>query len=92
MASYMFAYQLICLNIIISVCLDAQCLSKAFRDNNGITSISLHKQEHKISQYADDTTLLLKPKESVLRRWMSVLADFQSISGFQIADLNIEKR
>ena len=43
-------------------------------------------QEHKIYQYADDTTLFLKPKESVSRKSMAVLIEFQLISGLKVND------
>ena len=37
----------------------AEALSLVLRDNNNIKGITLHEIEHKLSQFADDTTILL---------------------------------
>ena len=44
----------------------------------------MYNQEHKISQYADDTTLITRANESSIRTSMSVLKEFENISGLQI--------
>ena len=48
-----------------------------------LEGITLYKQEHKISLHAD-TSLSLKPTETALRESMSVLAEFQYISGLKV--------
>ena len=64
--------------------LAAEFLSEAIRTNTKIVGIKIFEQEHKISQYADDTSLFLKPLESALRESMLVLSEFQSISGLKV--------
>ena len=64
--------------------LAAEFLAEAIRTNKKIEGITIFRQEQKISQYADKTTLLLKPTESALRESLLVLTDFQSILGLKV--------
>ena len=66
----------------------AEFLSEATRVNTKIEGIVSHNQEHKVSQYADDTSLFLKASEEALRESMLVLNEFQQISGLKV---NTEK-
>ena len=42
----------------------AEILAEAIRSNKNIEGITIYKKEHKISLYADDTTLITKANES----------------------------
>ena len=65
-----------------------ELLGKTFREHNDISGIKICGKEHRISQFADDTTLFMKYCENNLRVCMSVLHDFYLISGLKI---NVEK-
>ena len=43
----------------------------------------MHGREHRIFQFADDTTLFMKYNESNLRECMSILNTFFQISGLK---------
>ena len=62
----------------------AEILAEAIRSNKKIEGITLYNQEHKISQYADVTTLITRANESSIRTSMSVLKEFENISGLRI--------
>ena len=62
----------------------AEILAEAVRSNKQIEGITLHKQVHKISQYADDTTLITKANENSLRNGMNILKEFERCSGLKI--------
>ena len=62
----------------------AKILAEAIRSNKNIEGLTLYKQEHKISQYADDTTLITKANENSIRASMSTLKEFENISGLRI--------
>ena len=64
--------------------LSAEILAEAIRANKEIKGITLHKKDHKISLYADDTTLLLKPHESNIGRCISILKEYEHISGLKV--------
>ena len=63
-------------------------MGETFRSHPKMTGIIVHKKEHKISQFADDTTLFMKFTERNLRVCMNILNSFFLISGLQI---NVEK-
>ena len=63
-------------------------LGETFRKHIKLRGISVHGREHRISQFADDTTLFMKYNESNLRECMSILNNFFQISGLKI---NVEK-
>ena len=62
----------------------AEILAEAIRNNSDIKGITLHKQEHKISLYADDTTLFLKANEENIRICMRILKEFELVSGLKV--------
>ena len=62
--------------------LAAEILAEAIRTNKNIEGITIYKQEHKISRYADNTTLITKANESSIRASMSTLKDFERILRF----------
>ena len=64
--------------------LAAELLAEAVRSNKEIQGIKLYNQEHKISLYADDTTLLLKPNEMNIRNCMQTLFEFEQVSGLRV--------
>ena len=68
--------------------LAVELLGKTFREHKDITGIKICNKEHRISQFADDTTLFMKYNENNLRMGMSVLYNFFLISGLKI---NVEK-
>ena len=57
--------------------------------NDNIKSIKVDGEEYLLSQYADDTALLLDGSEKSLRSTMSVLQFYDNISGLNIT---IEKK
>ena len=61
--------------------LSVEFLAKAVRNNVSIKGISLSNNEIKISQYADDTTLILNGSEEALSSALNVLDDFSKVSG-----------
>ena len=68
--------------------LAVEFMGEAFRSHPEMTGITIHRQEHKISQFADDITLFMKPTERNLRVCMNILNSFFLISGLKI---NVEK-
>ena len=66
----------------------AEILSILIRQNNKIKGITINNCEFLISQYADDTTLLLDGTEQSLRETMLLLKFYANMSGLHI---NINK-
>ena len=66
----------------------AEILGIAIRENERIEGITIFGYEHKISQYADDTTLITKNCKKSLNRVLDTLKFFHTISGLKV---NIEK-
>ena len=64
--------------------LAAELLAEAVRSNKEIQGITLYDQEHKISLYADDTSLILKPNEMNIRNCMQTLYEFEQVSGLRV--------
>ena len=66
----------------------AEILGIAIRENRRIEGIDIFGYEHKISQYADDTTLITKNCKNSLTRVLDTLKFFHGVSGLKV---NIEK-
>ena len=62
----------------------AGILGNAVRNDNEIRGFKVLDTESKISQYADDTTLILDGSESSLSRSLSLLDTFALISGLKV--------
>ena len=70
--------------------LAAEVLAKTVRNNKSIRGFSLGNDEVKISQYADDTTLILDGSEKSLTSAIQILDDFGKISGLKLNDSKTE--
>ena len=68
--------------------LSVEILADAIRKNTDITGISINNNQIKISQYADDTTLILNGSEKSLTTAIRIIEKFSKISGLR---LNNEK-
>ena len=66
----------------------AEILSHVVREKSDIRGIVLHGRESKVSQYADDTTLLVREDIQTITNIVRVLKWFKSVSGL---DINKEK-
>ena len=66
----------------------AEILGMAIRENKRIEGIKIFGCEHKITQYADDTTLLTKNCKNNINRVLDTLKFFHKVSGLEV---NIEK-
>ena len=65
-------------------------LAKTIRSNRRIKGIYVDKNEVKISQYADDTTLILDGSSKSLVAALQTLEDFSKISGLRLNDSKTE--
>ena len=70
--------------------LPAEVMAKAIRNNTNIKGISVNNQEVKISQYADDTTLILDRSLKSLSYSLDLLDDFGKVSGLKLNDRKTE--
>ena len=68
----------------------AEILGSAVRNDNEIRGFKVLDTESKISQYADDTTLILDGSESSYSRSLSLLDTFALISGLKVNHEKIE--
>ena len=64
--------------------LTSEFLAEAIRSNPDIKGLTFFEKEHTISQYADDTTLFIKPEEKCIRSCMVTLNEFEKISGLKV--------
>ena len=64
----------------------AELLSHVIRENSDIKGVEVHNKEIKLTLYADDTTIFLKPDKKSLSGVMRVLEWFRKIS-----DLSVNK-
>ena len=62
----------------------AEILSILVKNNKNITGINIGDCEHKISQYADDTSLLLDGSERSFNESLTTIDYFTSLSGLKI--------
>jgi hypothetical protein len=68
----------------------AEVLAKTIRSNRNIKGFSLGNNEVKLSQYADDTTLILNGSKESLIAALQVLEDFSKTSGLRLNDSKTE--
>ena len=59
-------------------------MSRVLRDNTNIKGITLHGIEHKLSQFADDTTILLDGTDESLNETLNVIQECSNISGLNV--------
>ena len=64
--------------------LAVELMGETFRTHPGINGIKVGGKEHRISQFADDTTLFMSFNEENLRICMDILNSFYLISGLKI--------
>ena len=65
-------------------------LATAIRKNINIKGISVNGVEIKLSQYADDTTLILDGSHESLLSSLAMLDDFSKVSGLRLNDKKTE--
>ena len=70
--------------------LSAEVLATAIRKNTNIKGISVNDVEIKLSQYADDTTLILDGSDESLRSSLATLDDFSKVSSLRLNDKKTE--
>ena len=70
--------------------LSVEVLAKAIRENKNIKGILVNQNEIKISQYADDTTLILDGSKSSLESSLKILDKFGAVSGLRLNDKKTE--
>ena len=68
----------------------AEVLAKTVRNNKSVRGLSLGNDEVKISQYADDTVLILDGSAKSLTSAIQFLDDFGKISGLKLNDSKTE--
>ena len=64
--------------------LAADVLAEAIRNNTNIKGITIHNKEHKLSTYADDTTLFTQYNEHSIKSCMETLTEFELVSGLKV--------
>ena len=64
--------------------LPAGILAKAIRKNADVKGLMVKGTEIKLSQYADDTTLILEGSEKSLTEVLRVLESFEKVSGLRL--------
>ena len=64
--------------------LSAEVLAKAIRKDKYIKGILVNNTEIKLSQYADDTTLILNGSRESLINCLQILDDFYKVSGLKL--------
>ena len=70
--------------------LTVEVLAKAIRENKNIKGILVNQNEIKISQYADDMTLILDGSKSSLEASLKILDKFGAVSGLRLNDKKTE--
>ena len=67
-----------------------EMLAKVIRENISIKGIFVNNREIKLSQYADDTTLILDGAKESLIASLKTLDDFYEVSGLKLNDKKTE--
>ena len=70
--------------------LSAEVLGKAVRANTSIKGITVNDTEIKLSQYADDTTLILNGNQDSLSTALGTIENFGNVSGLKLNDKKTE--
>ena len=70
--------------------LSVEVLGKAIRANTNIKGITVNKTEIKLSQYADDTTLILNGNQDSLSAALDTINSFGKSSGLKLNDKKTE--
>ena len=70
--------------------LSAEILAKAIRKNPNIRGVSINNNDIKISQCADDTTLILDGSREALISALRFLDEFSNLSGLKLNDTKTE--
>ena len=65
-------------------------LAEAIRNKRGIRGIKIQDTEFKLSQYADDTTLILDGSEQSFKISLTLIEAFGKISGLRLNDRKTE--
>ena len=68
--------------------LSVEPLGTAFREHTQLQGYMIGGREHRVSQFADDTTLFITSSERNLRLCMDILGEFYLVSGLKI---NVDK-
>ena len=68
--------------------LSVELLGTVFREHTQLQGYKIGNREHRVSQFADDTTLFITRSEMNLRLCMSILGEFYLVSGLKI---NVDK-
>ena len=63
----------------------SEFLTLAFKESNLVEGLTLHRKEHRLNQYADDTSLFLKACERNLKNSLDILQWFYFKSGLKIS-------
>ena len=66
--------------------LSVEVLAKVIRENQSIKGIFVNRREIKLSQYADDTTLILDGTKESLKASLKMLDDFYEVSRLKLND------
>ena len=70
--------------------LSAEILAKAIRKNADIKGLMVKDTEIKLSQFSDDTTLILDGSEKSLSEALRVLESFEKVSGLRLKSKKTE--
>ena len=70
--------------------LSVEVLANAIRRDPSIKGISISQNEIKLSQYADDTTLILDGSQDMLEASLDVIEKFSKISGLRLNNQKTE--
>ena len=62
----------------------SEFLTLPFKESPSIEGISIYNKEHRLSQYADDTSAFLKATEQNLKNSLDILQWFYHVSGLKI--------
>ena len=70
--------------------LSVEILAEAIRNKREITGIKIQDTEFKLSQYADDTTLILDGSEESFKASLTLIEAFGKMSGLKLNDRKTE--